>query len=212
MRLMIAVACVALVVACADTDTRVPEDDAGRGTTASPTRSITPTPSPAAESPQEDGLPSGWTLCTNEPRRYVIGYPEDWHTESTGPRYECRWFDPEPFELEPGTEAPLTALTVNPTRRPFEKAREGLGSSESHRLESEETVRLGDREAVRFERVQTRDLLFPEGTRTYGYLLDHEGQAFYVQTAEVPGADVDYERNKEVVDQAARSLQFTSAA
>lgn len=211
MRWMIAVACVGLMVACADTEPPTAERDGGGQIPASPSPTTTPTPSPA-DGTREDGLPAGWTLCTNEVRGYAIGYPEDWHTASTGPRYVCRWFDPDRFEVERGTEAPLTALTVNPTQRPFEEAREGLRASESHRLESAETVTVAGREAVRFERVQTRDLLFPEGTRTYGYLFDHADEALYVQTSEVPGADVDYERNKEVVDRAAATLQFTSGA
>lgn len=211
MRWMIAVACVGLMVACADTESPVAERDGGGQSQASPSPTTTPPPSPA-DGTREDGLPIGWTLCTNEERGYAIGYPEDWHTATTGPRYVCRWFDPDRFEVERGTEAPLTALTVNPTQRPFEQAREGLRASESHRLESAETVTVGGREAVRFERVQTRDLLFPEGTRTYGYLFGHADGAFYVQTWEVPGAGVDYERNKEVVDRAAATLQFTSSA
>lgn len=201
--------CAILLLACAGNE---PQDDiADDDITASRTPALSPAPS-SPSTPPPGEVPQGWTFCTNEARAYRVAYPADWYTDATGPSYACRWFDPNEFELEPATEPPLTALTINPTQRAFDQASGDLGASDSHRLQFSETVTVGGQQAVRFERVQTRDALFPEGTRTYGYLFDHEGRALYVQTSRIPGTDVDYERNKQVVDRAAATVQFTDGA
>lgn len=58
--------------------------------------------------------------------------------------------------------------------------------------------------------MQERDLLYPPGTRYYGYVPNNGGNAFYVETTSVPDTDTEdnYERNKDVVDRAVRTVQF----
>lgn len=173
----------------------------------SPTGPDAPTPSPA-----DGSLPRGWTACTNEAHAYTIGYPEGWHAASTNQRNRCRWFDRNPFNVEPATEPPATAITVNPTQRPYEKARAQLQESPRHEVEAFETVTVGGLEAIRYERVQTENLLYPAGTQTYGYLFDHHGSALYLETRKIPGTDTDYQGNKQVLDKAARTFEFQGAA
>lgn len=175
--------------------------------TSTPPVTDTPTPSPTQPS-----LPAGWTTCSNEVHGYTIGYPEEWHTASVNRDNTCRWFDPNHFEVEPATEPPPTAITVNPTQRPYGKARAQLQDSPRHELETFEPVTVGGLEAVRYERVQTENLLYPAGTRTYGYLFDHDGSAFYLETRKIPDTDTDYEANKQVLDKAARTLEFSGGA
>ncbi len=207
----VATACLASFSACADgQETQTDTSRQSPRQTSSPTAPASPTDATATPttSPTQQGLPEGWTTCSNEVHGYTIGHPAEWHTDSTQRSNACRWFDPDEFDLEPGTEAPPTAISVNPTKRPYEKAREQLRDSENHELESFERVTIRDLEAVRFGRVQTEQLLFPAGTRSYGYVFNNDGRALYLETRKLPDSDTDYEANKQILDQAARTVDL----
>lgn len=179
--------------------------DADQPDIAEPTPRESPSPSP---SPTAGQLPDGWALCTDDRDGYAIGYPEEWHAEAPGLRDECSLFDPEPFEVERGTEAPLVAMTVNDQEVPFSEGRTRIVDEERQRALERSSTTVGGHAAIRFETVQTEALLYPEGTRRYGYLLDDGGTAFFVSTVSVPGTEMNYQRNKEIVDDAARTVDF----
>ncbi len=67
-----------------------------------------------------------WTRCRNEVHGYSVEYPQGWSTKQLRPQDRCRWFDRDPFELEPATEAPLTDLVVRATVGTFAQAVEQL--------------------------------------------------------------------------------------
>ena len=70
-----------------------------------------------------------------------------------------------------------------------------------------ENTNIGGRRAVRFETVSTGEGLYPQGTRTYGYVVDRDGSAFATFTKATPGQPR-YARYKIVVDRAVRTLRF----
>lgn len=195
--LFVLVAGVMLVVAC--------DTDEPTLTQPTPERSPAVTESP---SPMGNGLPEGFALCTDQRQGYEIGYPQDWHAGSPNLQDECSLFDPQPFEIERGTEAPVVAMRVDDPQRPFAAARDRLADPDAERVLLREETTVAGQEAIRFETEQTRDVLYPEGTMRYGYVINHDGTAFYVETLSIPDAEMNYERNKEVVDQAAGTVDF----
>lgn len=206
-RAVVVIACGVGFSACTASEQEPPADDPRQMSSPAATAS----PSAPTATPTHDSLPGDWTRCRNEVHRYTIGYPEKWHTQSTDRRNACRWFDPDDFDLEEGTEPPVTAITINPTERPYAEARAQLRDSENHEIRSFESVTIGDLEAIRFERVQTEDLLYPAGTQTYGYLFNHDGSAFYLETRKIPDTDADFEANKDILDKAAQTVEFGRA-
>lgn len=171
-----------------------------------PTATVTLEPSPGATATpvSEEGslTPQGWTRCTDDDDRYSVAYPEDWVTH---PRFECRLFNREPFEVEENTELPLTDLVVDPTEVAFEEVVDGF--SENARVVSSESVEVGEYPATVLETEASGDGLYPEGTRTYAYVLDRAGQGFIVRTT-VPPDEGDFVENTQIVDDAVRTLRF----
>lgn len=171
-----------------------------------PTETVTETVSPL---PTGGALPAGWTLCVDQEQGYEIGYPETWHADAENLQDECRLFDPKRFDVEPQTELPVTAMMVNRTQLSFSRASEEWFDEERYEVRLKDETTVAGSDAFRYERVQREDLLYPEGTTYYGYLIDHEGDAFYVQTVEITGQDRNWQRFREVVDQAVETLTFT---
>lgn len=177
--------------------------------TPSPRETLTAEPSPSKIG--RAVVLDGWRRCTNPVHGYSIAYPVGWHTGSVDASTRCRWFDRKAFELERQSEPPLTAMTVNPTARSFDRAAESVGD-EGRRL-TREKVTVAGHEAIRFEVEVTDGALYPDGTRRYGYVVKHpEGTALYVQTIALPNAGTDYAQNGEIVDTAVRTLTFDADA
>ncbi len=195
--------------------------DGGASPTGSPPAATTPPPAPqpsaapsgptgtptAASGVAADSLPAGWRLCTNQVRRYRIGYPGGWHTDFLVPEQRCRVFDPEPFEIPPGSEFPMTALTAVPTLERFDRVLRSVLDPAFNRTVHQKNVRVNGRRAVRIEQVATGDGPEERGTRRYGYVLDVRGRAFIVDTTATPD-DQAYAQQKSVVDTAVRTLRF----
>lgn len=164
-------------------------------------------PEPTEFLPEEtvDAIPAGWTNCTNSTELYSVAYPEDWVTISDDPSFECQFFDRDAFEIEEDSEFPLTDLVVEQTDIPFQTAVDGF--SENARLVSSESIEIERRAAVVLETEATGEGLYPEGTRTYAYVIDRTGNAFVVRTTVPPDAD-DFTANTKIVDQAVDTVRF----
>lgn len=182
---------------------------------ASPTRSpdaptASPTSAPTTPTPDTPQDAEGWQTCRNDQEGYSIGYPEDWHTDFLGPASRCRWFDREPFGLEPRTDGPTTDLLVNHEARPFDRAVSSIG--DRGRVITRERTEVAGRDALRFELEIKGSGFYPEGTLRYGYLVSHpDGRTLSVQTIDV-GSDGHYDDNKEIVDTAVSTLEFGGGA
>ena len=156
--------------------------------------------------------PLGWASCANHHWGYTVDYPSDWYTTSLDARTRCTWFARERFELERGTDGPLVDLEVRATIGSFQQAARQLQDPFGERVVAREGLLIHGLQTIRFEKEQTEDLLYPVGTRSYGYLLNHDGAAYWILTFDVPGQALPYDANKEVVDRAARSLSFRQGA
>jgi hypothetical protein len=165
------------------------------------------------ESPQAEPSPTGQATpettametCTNTSSGYSIDYPENW-TISTG-EFACRWADPESFVVEPGTEGPSTAIMVFASPDPFDRVVNGTFDELFYRTNLREDTTINGRRAVRFEVVATGEGLGPDGTPSYGYVIDKDGMGFTISTERLPG-DTGYDDDKKALEEAVKSLKF----
>lgn len=151
----------------------------------------------------EDGSGGETTGCTNEQYGFTVRYPADWHTNAGDVVPACSFFHPEPFEVPEATEA--TGFAIMARREPVAIERitgNGLGTNV---LEREE-VEVAGRPAVRRETEATGEGLFPAGLRATQYLVDLDGETLVLETYAVE--ELDYERNVEVLDDLAETLEL----
>ena len=146
-----------------------------------------------------------YDTCTNTISGYSIDYPENW-TISTGEN-ACRWADPETFVVAPGTEGPSTAIKVFDSPDAFDMVVNGTFDDLFYRTNLREDMTINEHRAVRFEVVATGEGLGPDGSPSYGYVIDNEGKGFVVSTEQLPG-DTGYEEDKKALDEAVKTLKF----
>lgn len=141
--------------------------------------------------------------CTNEASGFRLEYPADWHTNDGDVGEPCSFFDPEPIEVPEATEFFDVAVIVS--REPV--TLDVIAGEDPSRtvLEREETEIAGGR-AMRMEIEATGQGLLDRGTRSYQVVVDADGESLIVSTFDV--GDLDYGRNKEIVDQMADSLEL----
>ncbi len=124
--------------------------------------------------------------CTHQERevRIVVRYPEGWHTNSDAGVVPCSAFDPEPFQLRPGTEFP-PELAVVLRVEPIDYGRASAGQAEDERR-----MMIDGRGAVRQEVVATGTGLEPAGQRSVRYVVDGgAGRSVIATTSDVEGND-----------------------
>jgi hypothetical protein len=175
-------------------------------TTVEERTTVTPTETLTVEGPSEVVSPM-WSLCTNIRRDYSIGYPSGWYTTHLGSAQACEYFDPEPFEILPGTEFPPTALFVARTRESVEAYLGQLTDPMFFETIRREETTVGKRSAVVIETEATGQGESEPGERTYGYVVDVGGRAFVVLATGLPG-DERYEDFKQVADEAVETVRF----
>lgn len=164
---------------------------------------------PAAEEPgSETEKPMRvLTSCTNERAGYAIGYPADWYTATLDGEFECSFFDPEPFEIIPESEFPLTALQAFPAGeedRTFDDvAKEYADPMFERELAREETTVAGF-PAVRLETEATGQGLYDKGTKTIAYIVDRDVAPFVVRAQAFPGDEL----AADVLEEAVGTLRF----
>lgn len=170
-----------------------------------------PQPAEAGTTTTEAGLPEGWTLCSNERAGYAIGYPADWYTATLDGEFECSFFDPEPFEIIPESEFPLTALQAFPAgeeNRTFDDVvSEYTDPMFERELAREETTVAGF-PAVRLETEATGQGLYDKGTKTIAYVVDRDVAPFVVRAQAFPGAEL----HEDILEQAVGTIRFFEPA
>lgn len=155
----------------------------------------------------ETALPSGWSLCTNNRARYAIGYPAGWYTTHLDAAQACEYFDPEAFEIVPGTEFPPTALFAAQTSESVAVYVETITDRMFFETVRREDTTVAGRAAVLVETVATGEGENEPGERRYGYVIDRDGRAFVVFATGLPG-DARYPDFREITDEAAATAQF----
>jgi hypothetical protein len=152
-------------------------------------------------------LPADWRRCNNTHHRFSIGYPRHWHTTQLRRADKCRQFDRQPFTVPEASEYPITALNAVATTAVFSEIVQSPNDPVFEERLLWQPTSVGGRLALRYETVATGDGLYEKGTRTYGYAVNRNGNAFLVFTMTPPG-DNQYAQNKVVVERAVRTLRF----
>lgn len=141
--------------------------------------------------------------CSNPEARYSVRYPADWHVNPGDVASPCSYFHPQPIDLEPATEATGIAISVRREPVSFELA---TGEGPDKLLKSRE-LEIDGRRAMRQERRSAGRGLLPKGIRIYHYVVDlGNGETLIASTVEEAG--LKYERNQEVLDEMAGTLQI----
>ena len=152
-------------------------------------------------------VPPGWSTCANMRRGYSIAYPGGWYTTHLRPSQACEYFDPEPFEIIPGTEFPPTGLFAFFSTQSVDEYLEPLTDPMFYETLRREETTVNGRPAVFVETSSTGQGESEPGERTYGYVIDRNGRAFAVLAIGLP-ADERYEEFKAVADRAVETVRF----
>ena len=150
------------------------------------------------------GGPRLTQTCTNDALGYRIAYPAGWT------QVDCRYFDPEPFELEEGTEPSLAIdVQIQGSDAPFGPATIFEPANE---VEDVERFEVDGQQAVRARLVATeREQLLPEGLRYTEYVIDRPAPdgVLFVDTHAVEGND--YPATLQVLDRMIQTLDLQAA-
>ena len=198
----VAVAAALTVAACGeDDDQAAPTTTTSTSTTAATTTSSSS--STTSTTTANDGLELTQS-CIHDERgvRVTVRYPEGWHVNDEKAQ-PCSAFDPDPFELQPGSEFPRTlavVLRVEPLE--FDSATTVTGV-----LVEERRLSVDGRAAARQEIVTTGEGLAPAGLMSVRYVVDGGVERSAVATTfDVEGND--FERGVEVLDAMMAALEI----
>jgi hypothetical protein len=145
---------------------------------------------------------AGWETCANSEEGYRISYPGGWYEDGS-----CGAFDPAPVMLVEGSDCCPTAFFLFAAHEPVEAIVASLTEPLFVHVLAHEEVMVGDLRAVVLETEATGAGLYDEGTMSYAYVIDRDGEAFVVETV---GLAADgYAENREIVDAAVRTLEFS---
>ncbi len=171
-------------------------DDASAPVTASTTN---PEASDAAEDDASEE-------CHNPELGYTVSHPADWHTNPGDVLEPCRVFDPEPIELEEGTEIPFSlAVSVSVAQPPIEQMRELLRDDRGLEVRSIEETEVDGRPALRVDAVGTGAALLPEGMRRLAYLVDGGERTLVFATYDA--GDLAFETKRDALETIVESLR-----
>lgn len=173
--------------------------------TSSPTPIPTPTPSPSPAAPL---VPQDWSVCTNNMKRFSIGYPGGWVTHHVKAEDACNLFDPETFTYIEDSEGPEVAMTAFLHNENVDQIVK-VSSDEQFRKTIKRTdTQVGGRRAVLLELEATGSGMEEKGSRIYEYFIDRDGRAFSVGTFVEPKKAQRYAEFQAVIDQAVKTLKF----
>jgi hypothetical protein len=130
-----------------------------------------------------------------------VSYPADWVAREH-PDGGCAYFNPEPFEVEPGTEGPAVAIRLDVERVPYERVRSSYLDGE---VISQEETEVGGYPALRVEDRDTGGPLAAKGHRLT-YIADLGTEQTLVLTTNETDAE-DPQRAREVLDLMAERLE-----
>lgn len=168
----------------------------------SPTPESSPTPSPVS-SPDEGAQ---WATCLNDRAEVTlqVSYPEGWAVRDY-PDDGCSYFNPEPFEVQRGTEASGVAIRLDVEAVAYERVREGYLRGD---VQSQRRVTVAGFQGLRIEDEDTEGPTAPKGERLT-YLADLGSEQTLVLTTNETDAD-DPEAARRVLDEMAQRLQRAS--
>ncbi len=136
--------------------------------TEQPDPDVEPTPDAPAPDPGAEAQLAA--RCHDPDGHYSISYPQDWYTPEPGDEGACRFFGPEPFEVDTAIGGQAIAdieLSVEPTRI-HQLAEPGPDLE----LRTSEDLEVDGRPAVHQQLRATGDGGYPQGTLVRRYLVD----------------------------------------
>lgn len=175
------------------------------GDAVSPTTSET---TAATTSTTEVALPGGDLEPCESPEGFTISKPVSWETNSGDVVAPCGQFNPEPFEVERGTDKRVAAITAYIDPVPFATASRPRDGSDADRA----VTAVDGRQAVRLHYEVSGESLYPTGTPITAYIvdlgeLDGRDRTLFINTLGL--GDWDYETNVVILDRMARTLEIT---
>lgn len=160
---------------------------AGCGGDGAPTDETDDSPPP---SPTAGAVPALTESCDNPDDGYAISYPEGWQTNSGEVVSPCRLFDPEPVDVEPGTEIPFdVAVQLRVADRGFDAMLDLVDDDIGADVVERQATEVAGRDAVVVDSVATGETLLPEGVRTRTYYVDVDGATLIATTHDVGEPD-----------------------
>ncbi len=169
------------------------------GTTGDPDGSAAPTTTtPVAGGTKE---------CVAPQRGYRVEFPSTWFVNDAEHMEPCRFFHPEPFSLQPGTEATGVAVTVQLNPLSFDRATPAAEGSFASEVLDRRTATVDGRPAVRVETRSTGAALLPAEVRGVSWFVDVAPGTLVATTTEATPAGT-FGGNVEVLDEMMRSLRI----
>jgi hypothetical protein len=152
-------------------------------------------------------LPSAMVDCVAAKQGYELRFPEDWFTNDAGIAEPCRFFHPEPFTVDAGTEAAGIAVSVRLNPMSADQVTPSSdGPSAAETVERRATTVSG-RAAVRLVTVATEGALRPEGARAVSWFVDASNGTVVATTSEAASAGR-FQENVDVLDAMVHSLRL----
>lgn len=168
------------------------------------------TVAPTAGSPSPRETSVDMATCKN-PEGFSISYPGEWHVNSGDVVPACAQFNPEPFEVPEGTDERVAAITAFVDPVPFER----ISAPDERRDADRQEMAISGHPAVRLEYGAGRNSIWPDGTPITTYMIDFpandKGRQRTLLIDTVGLEAFDYERNQEVLDRMADTIQITSS-
>ena len=161
----------------------------------------------AADGGQTASQPSATVSCVAAEQGYELRFPESWFTNDAGIAEPCRYFHPEPFTVEPGTEVTGIAVSVGLDPVSADEGTPPPGESSAAETIERRATTVAGRAAVRRVTVATGGALRPEGTRAVSWFVDAPNGPLVATTSEAASAGR-YEDNVDVLDAMVQSLRL----
>jgi hypothetical protein len=169
--------------------------------------SESPSPTAVAPEPTATGPTSSpsdtrsWATCVATRADLQVSYPTGW-TVKDHPNGGCAYFDPQPFDVERGTEAPSVAIRLDVEAVAYERVKQSYLESD---VISQRDAEIAGNEAIRIEDRDTEGPLAPKGHRVT-YLADLGTEQTLVLTTNETDAE-DFAAAQQLLDEMAQRLQ-----
>jgi hypothetical protein len=172
--------------------------------TATPAATPTPATTPSPTSPPQDARQ--WATCLNDRAEVAlqVSYPQEW-TARDYPDDGCSYFNPEPFQVERGTEVSGVAIRLDIEAVAYERVREGYLRGN---VQSQRDTEVAGFPGLRIEDEDTQGPTAPKGERLT-YLADLGSEQTLVLTTDETDAD-DFAAAQEVLDEMAQRMERAS--
>lgn len=162
-----------------------------------------PTATAPAASPAETQDTREWDTCVSVRGDLQVSYPGGWIAKDY-PDGGCAYFDPEPFGVERGVEAPSVAVRLDVESVAYERVKSGYLRGD---VIAQRDAEVAGYEAIRIEDRQTEGPLAPKGHRVT-YLADLGSEKTLVLTTNETDAE-DFAQAQEILDEMAGRLSLT---